>query len=133
MRAHRSIALVAMLVVVTATTLSWGASLGRQFASGSNVGKFVVARTHGTVKHPAALYVRVTSRPHRRIAGSYADDCDKSGAGGTRGGLIGGRTPVTKRLRHQFALPDACQVTASAQLGGNGRIAVHLYAERATR
>jgi hypothetical protein len=108
------------------------ADLGEKLASGTNRGAFVVARAHGSVKKPSAMFVKVTSRPHLKVAGSYVDDCtNKFGTGGTKGDRFHGRAPLVEKLKHQLAHPASCEITAAAQLGGQGRIRIALYARTA--
>jgi hypothetical protein len=102
-------------------------NLGTRFSTGTNRGQFVVARAHGIVSDVSALFVKVTSHPRFKIAGSYIDDCDKNGTGGTVGGKFRGKTPVVKQLDHKFVVAGKCQVSTTAQAGGDGRISVGLY------
>lgn len=113
-------------LVVTGVAL---ASLpGKKFAQETASGDYAIAVASGNVDDPAAIYVRVKSRPSQSLSGAWTVVCSKGTGAGSKSGEIHGTAPLTRTLRLPMGNPDSCTASANAQLSDGGFVKVQLSA-----
>ncbi len=122
---------LARLVVVAAALVVTGSAaaavsglrvIGRESASGDHA----IATASGHAKRPAALYVRITSRPRQKVSGNWTVVCSRAFDTDSKSGSFRGRSPIQRRMRLPMARPDDCTAAASGSLNRSGRIVVTL-------
>jgi len=83
-------------------------------------------------RHPLIIRVHVAAIPNQRVSGAWTAVCSKGLGAGSKSGQVGGRTPVSRRIKLPYTHPDSCTVSADAQLARSGRLHVWITAyERA--
>lgn len=92
----------------------------------SGSGDYAVVIASGSVSHPKAISVKVTSRPAQHVTGSWTMVCSKGVSAGSKSGNISGRGTFSRRMKMPTRHPDDCTVSASAQLDRGGRVRVTL-------
>jgi hypothetical protein len=103
---------------------------GKKFAQETANGDYAVAAAAGNVDRPKAIYLRVKSRPHQKVTGSWLVICSRGYGAGSKDGDFQGQTPLVRRLKMPYKRPSSCTVSASAQLSDGGFLKVQLYAAR---
>lgn len=84
-------------------------------------GDFAVCDAAGNAARPLRIRVHVHARPNQHVFVSWVTTCSKGLGAGSKSGSFHAVTPVNHLIRHSYARPDSCIVSADAQLqdGGN--------------
>lgn len=110
-------------LVATSSALAW-----TTIASETAHGDYAVAVAAGNADHPQGIKVRIKSRPHQKVSGSWDVVCSRGFGAGTKTGSFSGYTNLTRTLRMPYAHPDSCTASVSAQLTGGGFLKVMILA-----
>lgn len=110
-------------LVATSSAFAW-----TTIASETAQGDYAVAVAAGNADHPSQIKVRIKSRPHQKVSGSWDVVCSRGFGAGTKTGSLSGYTNLTKTLRLPYAHPDSCTASVSAQLSGGGFLKVKILA-----
>jgi hypothetical protein len=101
---------------------------GKKFAQETANGEYAIAVAAGNVDHPKAIYLRVKSRPHQKVQGSWTVICSRGYGAGSKSGDFEGQTTLDRKLKMSYRNPSSCTASAAAQLSDGGFIKVQLYA-----
>jgi hypothetical protein len=100
-----------------------GAAAPRVHHAGSCTaqGDFATCVASGNTTFPVRIRVHVHARPNQHVLVAWETVCSKGTGAGSKSGQFHAVTPVNHLMRHSYAHPDTCTVSADAQLqdGGN--------------
>lgn len=125
-RRHTTVSLLATLAVVLALPATALADhiIGTKAADGD----FASASAEGYARKPQDLYVRLATSPSQPANAHWTVICVRHHVRRTRSGAFSGKGTFRHRVSMPFTRPDACTLSASAELERTGKLRVILLA-----
>ena len=129
-RAALGLPVAAGLLLTAATASAATASRAYRVASCTAEGDYAICDAAGNATAPRDIYVHVTSTPDQSAFVTWDVVCSKGLGAGSKSGQFTAKTPVRRLIRHPYAAPDSCVVSAGAQLKNGGHLKVWISYRR---
>lgn len=122
--------LAAGLTLASAVPAAAAPAHAYRAASCSAQGDYAVCDAAGNATAPRKIYVHVTASPDQSVLVSWDVVCSKGYGAGSKAGQFTATAPLRRLIRHPYAAPDSCTVSAGAQLNSGGHLKVWISYRR---
>jgi hypothetical protein len=109
------------LIALAGVAASAGGASAKTVSSCTAQGQYAICDATASINHPASISLTITASPNQSVSGAWDDTCSQGSGAGGDSGSFSGITPLTLTVKHPYAHPDNCIVSADAQLSAAGK------------